>query len=229
MLFNLRHRLRVDDVIPEGADSYSIYLTGRRLPELRAKPGQFFRWRFLARGCWWQAHPFSLSAAPNELGLRLTVKVAGGYTARLRELPPGAPVYAQGPWGAFTTDRATRSRALLIAGGSGIVPVRALLEASPPGAVVIYRAGSGDELLLRDELEWWARMRQAQLYFVLGSRDDPRVRWVLTPRGIRRLVPDVVRRDVYICGAAGFVTSVAGALKRLGVPPAQVHVDPFEV
>ena len=50
--------------------------TGERLrPAADAQAGQYFRWRFLARGCWWQSHPFSLSAAANGRWLRLTVKV----------------------------------------------------------------------------------------------------------------------------------------------------------
>ena len=47
---NLRHRLRVAEVVPEGPDMFSVYVRGRRLDELQARAGQFFRWRFLTRG-----------------------------------------------------------------------------------------------------------------------------------------------------------------------------------
>jgi predicted ferric reductase len=225
---NLRHRLRVAEVVVEGSDMFSIYVRGRRLDELNARAGQFFRWRFLARRCWTQAHPFSLSAAPNERWLRLTVKAVGLHTARLRWLRPGVRVFASGPSGAFTANRRHQHQALLIAGGSGIAPIRALLEDLPRGTVVVYRASTDDDIVFEEELNWLAQNRDAQIHFVVGSRHDPGPRQVMTPKGMRNLVPDVTRRDVYLCGPEGLVTAAVGLLRRLHVPRKQIHLDPFE-
>ena len=60
----LRHRLRVVDVRSEGPGVVSIVCQGRHLERLPVSGGQFLQWRFLARGLWWQAHPYSLSAMP---------------------------------------------------------------------------------------------------------------------------------------------------------------------
>ena len=226
---NRRHRLRVREVVVESDDVFSIYITGRRLKELQVKAGHYFRWRFLARGCWWQAHPFSLSASPNGRWLRLTVKVVGDYTAKLSMLPVGVRVYVAGPSGVFTSDRASRPRALLIAGGSGIAPVRALLEELPRGAIVIYRARSGEDLVFREELEVLAEARGAEVWFVVGPRDDPDSRYALTPRGLRELVPDVAYREVYVCGPSGLTSAVVDTLRRLRVPERQIHLDRFEL
>jgi predicted ferric reductase len=228
IVLNLRHRLRIAEVVPEGQDMFSIYIRGRRLDRVRARAGQFFRWRFLTRGCWWQAHPFSLSAAPNDQWLRLTIKAVGSHTERLRWLEPGVRVFAEGPSGVFTADRRTRLRALLIAGGSGIAPIRALLEELPRGTIVIYRASSPEDLIFREELDWLAVRREAEVFYVIGSRDDPVPRQVMTPKGLREIVPDVQRRDVYLCGPEGLVTSAVKILKRLRVRRRQIHVDPFE-
>jgi len=111
---NLRHGFRVLSVSPEAPNMISIYVGGRRLDQLEAKAGQFFRWRFLTRRGWWQAHPFSLSAAPNEKWLRLTVKIVGDHTEDLKRLVPGDRVFAEGPSGAFTADRRVNPGALLI-------------------------------------------------------------------------------------------------------------------
>ena len=226
---NLRHRLRVADVVAEAPDMTSVYVTGRALDRLGAKAGQFFRWRFLARRVWWQSHPFSLSAAPNDHWLRLTVKTVGDHTARLRRLRPGVRVYVEGPAGEFTADRRTRSKTLLIAAGSGIAPIRALLEEVPPGAVVLYRASKPDDLVFVEELEPLAEARGAKLWYVLGSRDDPGPRHLLSARGLHELVPDIARRDVYLCGPDGFISTSVRLLRRLGVPRHQIHLDPFEL
>ncbi|MFG1801151.1 ferric reductase-like transmembrane domain-containing protein [Micromonospora carbonacea] len=227
--FNLRHRLRVADVVAESRDTVSIYLTGRRLHRLDLLGGQFLRWRFLAPGCWWQSHPFSVSAAANGRWLRLTVKVVGAHTADLRELAQGTRVWAQGPAGTFTAAHRRRERALLIAGGSGIAPLRALLEELPPGAALIYRARTPDDVLLQRELDWLAQERGTDVWYVVGSRDDPGPRQVLSAQGLRELVPDVARRDVYLCGPPGLVAQAVRALRAAGVPRRQVHRATFEL
>ena len=84
----LRHDLRVSSVVVEGAGAVSVYVTGRHLEDLGALPGQFFLWRFLAGDGWWRAHPFSLSAAPNERFLRFTVN---GTRRRDRGYPSAGP------------------------------------------------------------------------------------------------------------------------------------------
>jgi predicted ferric reductase len=225
---NWRHRLRVAQVVPEGNDMFSLYVTGRRLDEVPARAGQFFRWRFLSRGMWHQAHPFSLSAAPNHAWLRLTIKAVGDFTGQLQFIEPGTRVIIEGPSGVFTADRRTRPRAMLIAGGSGIAPIRALLEDMPRGAVVLYRARSVEELIFREELDWLASARDADVWYVIGSRDDPAPRRALSPRGLRELVPDITRRDVYLCGPVGLIEAARASLAKLRVPKKQIHLDPFE-
>ncbi len=225
---NARHRLRVVKVVEEAPDTVSIYVGGRRLDRLQVRAGQYLRWRFLVRGSWYQAHPFSLSAAPNDEWLRLTVKAVGKHTEDLQYLAPGVRVMIGAPSGVFTAERRVGHRALLIAGGSGIGPIRALLEDLPPGAVIIYRAGSREEIVFQDELEYLARERGARICYVLGSREDPGPKRVFTPRGMRELVPDVYRRDVYLCGPAGLIAAATKTLKRLHLPSRQIHLDPFE-
>ncbi|MFC4021124.1 ferric reductase-like transmembrane domain-containing protein [Micromonospora sp. GCM10011542] len=229
LILNLRHRLRVADVVAESPDTISIYLTGDRLDRLPLLGGQYFRWRFLTPGCWWQSHPFSVSAAANGRWLRLTVKVVGAHTADLRDLDPGTRVWAEGPSGTFTAAHRVRDRALLIAGGSGITPIRAMLEELPPGAALIYRARTPADVLLSRELDWLAQARDTAVWYVIGSRDDPGPRQVMSPDGLRELVPDVARRDVYLCGPPGLVEQSVRVLRRAGVPRRQIHLATFEL
>jgi len=225
---NARHRFEVAEVVGEGANTFSIYIDGKNLTKLPAQAGQFMRWRFLTRNGWWQSHPFSLSAAPNSEWLRLTVTAVGGHTARLAEMEPGTPVWAEGPFGTFTAQRRTRRRALLIAGGSGIAPIRALLEDMPPDTIVIYRASRPDELVFREELEDLAERRDAWVRYIVGGRNDPGPRRLFTANGMLGLVPDVNRRDVYLCGPPGLVNAAVATLHELEVPDSQLHLDPFE-
>src|SRR4051794_34176530 len=89
---SLRHRVRVVGARQEGPGVVSIVLRGRRLDRLPVAGGQFFQWRFLRPGMWWQAHPYSLSAAPSGDRLRITVKDLGDHSAALTRLAPGTRV-----------------------------------------------------------------------------------------------------------------------------------------
>jgi predicted ferric reductase len=222
---NLRHRLRVTHVVPEGPGVVSLYVSGRRLPELGAQAGQFFRWRFVTRDGWWQAHPFSLSAAPGATTLRITVKALGDHSRSLRRLRPGVRVLAEGPYGGFTADRRVNDHVLLIAGGIGIAPIRALLDDLPPGrAVLIYRARSERDLVLRAEIDALAARTGTRVIYLARTPRE-----ALSAPSIGQMVPDVAWRDVFVCGPPGMVQAVLGALRRLKVPKRQIHVDPFEM
>jgi ferredoxin-NADP reductase len=149
-------------VIPEAPGVFSVVVQGRRLRGLAAEPGQFLRWRFLAPGLYWTSSPYSLSAAPRPDSLRITVKALGGHSAAVATLRPGTRVWAEGPYGALTAGRRSRAKVLLLAGGVGITPLRALFEslpAAPSDLTLLYRARTAQDLALRTELEAIAAAR----------------------------------------------------------------------
>src|SRR5918992_858859 len=212
-----RHRLRVVRVIDEAPGVVSLEIGGRHLDRLKARTGQSFTWRFLTRRHWWEAHPFSLSAAPDGRRLRITVKGLGDYTTSLRDVPPGTRVIIEGPFGGF---RAAGRGVALIAGGVGITPIRALLEDLPGDIVVVYRAAREEDVILRPELDELARRRGADRHYVLGV--EP-----LSPERLLELVPDIADRDVYVCGPPAMTAATRASLNRSGVPRRQVFVERF--
>lgn len=225
----LRHRLWVAEVRHEGADVVSIYLTGDNIPELRAQPGQFFRWRFLTRDLWWAANPYSLSAAPRPDWLRITVKVAGDHSAGLSALQPGTRVFAEGPYGAFTAARRTRRKVLLLAGGVGITPLLALFESLPgdPGDItLIYRTTRRADIVLQRELDWIAQDRGARLHYLTGTRKRGR-RDPLSAESLEQLVPDLRHHDVFVCGPDGMAAAARASLLRAHVPRRHIHSESF--
>ncbi|MGW0822916.1 ferredoxin reductase family protein [Streptomyces sp. NPDC002845] len=222
---NMRHQLRVSAVVPESDDVVSIYITGRDLDRLPARAGQFFLWRFLTRDRWWQANPFSLSAAPDGRTLRLTAKRAGDGSAALRHLKVGTRVFAEGPYGAFTTMHRTRPDALLIAGGVGVTPIRALLEELHGHAVVVYRVSREQDAVLYDELRELAHAKGAELHLVTGPPVPDR----LAAPELARLVPDITDRDVYLCGPPPMMNAVLRTLRELDVPKQQTHFERFSL
>ena len=227
----MRHRLRVESVLQESPDVVSIVVGGAHLSELGASPGQFFRWRFLTRDLWWTANPYSLSAAPTQDRLRITVKALGDHSEQLAALRPGTRVVAEGPYGAMTAARRSSRKVLLVAGGVGVTPIRSLLETLPagPGEITcVYRVGREADLLFRDELMALAESRGARLCLLVGHRSelgyDP-----LSTESLQRNIPGLRDHDVYVCGPAGMAETTVRSLRRAGVPSRRIHHERFEL
>jgi ferredoxin-NADP reductase len=142
----------------------------------------------------------------------------------------GTPVLVSGAYGHLTADRCRQRRVLLIAAGSGITPLRALLESLPEDveADVMYRVREAHDVLHGDELEQLTAARQGQVHYLLGKRHPDPKQDVLSPRSISELVPDVAGRDVYVCGLAGFVDRVAKTMRTLGVARAHLHLERYD-
>lgn len=222
---SLRHRLRIVDVRVEAPGVVSLICTGRHLERLTVSGGQFLHWRFLARGLWWQAHPYSLSALPVPPFARLTVKSDGDHGAALARLRPGTRVAIEGPYGTFTKEARAGDAVALVAAGVGVTPVRALLEDLPAhvDVVVILRASTHEDAVLRREVASLVAARSGVLYELIGPRS------VVTTdsRSLHRLIPDIARRDVFICGPAGFVDAIVDAARTLGTPVDRIHREAF--
>ena len=221
------HGLRVAEVRDEGGGATSILITGRSLAWLNASSGQFFQWRFLDRHRWFEAHPFSLSAAPDENHLRITVKALGDFTSRLSLVKPGTFVIADGPFGGFTEDHRSRHAVALIAGGIGITAVRALLEDMRDDVTVIYRAIDESELIFRQELDSLAQHRGIKLHYVVGDHRLAEHRDLMTAPHLKRIVSDITDREIFLCGPPGMVTAVERSLRQLGIRGRQIHTEKF--
>lgn len=235
---SLRSPLRVVAVHEEAPGVTSVVVGGPGVAALRPAAGQFFQWRFLDGPGWTRANPYSLSAAPDGRHLRVTAAHVGDGTQRLAALRPGTRVLVEGPYGRLHAGVRTRRKVLLMGAGIGITPIRALLEEldqDPGDVVVIHRASTPDQLVLGQELVELATARGARYVTVQGHRVPGRDSWLpaaaahLTDAAaLAQLVPDVADRDVYLCGAPGWMDATRRAALACGVPPAHVHLERFE-
>jgi len=120
-------------------------------------------------------------------------------------------------------------RTLLIAAGAGITPIRALFESLPgrgADVILLYRASTAEDLVLYRELTHIARKRGFGLYPLLGPRTGPDP---LAPAALRRLVPDLAAREVYLCGPPGLTAAATKHLRHAGVPSRRIHTEAFDL
>ena len=225
---SLRHDLRVESIVEESPDVYSVIMKGRNLAALGAEGGQFFEWRFLTKGHFLVAHPYSLSAAPTARYLRITVKGLGDHSRSIAKISAGTRVLIEGPYGVFRAGQAQSKRVVLIGGGIGVTPVRALLDEFKNSVQIdfIYRASSDEDLALKSELEQIAADSggSTRVHFMVGSRwEHP-----MDAEHLLSVVPRVRESDIYICGPKPLVAAVVKGAHDLGMSADRVHHEEFE-
>jgi len=222
-----RFGMRVTEVTQEGPGVVSVRVSGRNLDKLHTKAGQFFFWRFFTKGFWYTQHPYSISEAPKGDSFRITVKNLGDHSGKFGQIPIGTRVFAEGPFGVFTDESRTENKALLIAGGIGITPVRALLEQMSGDLIALYRVVSPEDLVFSQELDQLAETRGVRVNYVVGDHATPEGRDLLSPKHLQELVPDIAERDVYICGPVAMIDSIVPNLRRVNVSRRHLHVERF--
>jgi predicted ferric reductase len=229
----VRQRFVVTRVVEETADVTSVHIEGRNLSSFPVEAGQFMIVRFLAPGFRWEAHPFSMSCPPDGKHLRLTIKQLGDFTRRIPKLRPGTRVLIDGPHGIFTARHSDSDKILLIAGGIGITPIRALAEefvAAGRDIILLYGNRNKSAVVFEKELEILAGSSAGRLRVVHVMSDDPA--WTgeqgrIDGERMARLVPDASTREVYLCGPSVMMKSVRRALSTLGVSRGHLHDERF--
>jgi ferredoxin-NADP reductase len=136
---------------------------------------------------------------------------------------------AEGPLGTFTTARrrAPSGKVLLVGGGIGITPIRALMETMAGDIVIVHRVVQAGDAGLEHELRDLATARGLPLHVLVGDHRDRAAADLLTPEHLRTLVPDVAERDVYLCGPPAMAQAVGRNLRRAGVPRRCLHTERF--
>jgi predicted ferric reductase len=234
LALNLRHQLRVVEVVEEGPGVHSVVVTGRRLGSLEVEAGQFLTWRFLDGAGWTRGNPYSLSAAPDGRTLRFTVQDVGDGSRRTRGLAPGTRVLVEGPYGRLSQRPRTREKLAFIGAGVGITPLRALAEGLPyaPGDAVYLDRFSGSRLFV-DEIDALASRRGLRVLPVSGRRRapdswlGPNVGTASDLAALKYWIPDIAERDVYVCGPQTWTDLVRATLTAAGLPEDQLHLETF--
>ncbi|HEX7963301.1 MAG TPA: ferredoxin reductase family protein [Candidatus Saccharimonadales bacterium] len=221
--YMLRYQFRVERVVQEAKDIYSVYVSGRDLDMFAFRPGQYATWWILSPGMWWQGHPFSFSSPPGAQQLRFTVKVVGDYSRQLRQLRPGVRIAIDGPRGSFTASRAYgANNVVLVAGGIGVAPylstIRSLMAAGKQ-VTLLYAARAKQDVSFVRELS--ALQRQG-LRVEVYLQDDGRI-----------IDGDVLLNHlseltvVYLCGPDGMSRALTRTLRGLGLPKWAIVTERF--
>lgn len=237
----------VVDAVPETPRTRTLVLDVPDWPGHFA--GQHVDVRLTAEDGYQAQRSYSIASAPQDARVALTVERLdeGEVSPYLTdELRVGDRLELRGPIGGyFVWDVATGGPLLLVAGGSGVVPLMAMLRhrlaalgsaaASARHAVparLLYSSRRQDEVIYGDEL---ARLVEDDptVEVVLTLTREPSQGWTGFRRRIDRMMlaevawPPAERPRAYVCGSTPLVESVAATLVALGHDPARVKTERF--
>jgi NAD(P)H-flavin reductase len=201
-------------------------------PPLRFKPGQYVSLECTYHPCMWRT--YSIANAPRADGtmdFHVRARPDGWVSAALvRRLRVGDRLRVGEPLGTMTLDARSPRDIVCVAGGTGLAPIRSLVEQLARGngsQWVHVFVGARD----REDLYDLAAMdqlaaRHPWLSVIPACSDDA------TYPGERGPVNEVVERfgpwpdhDFFVCGSAAMVRATLGSLTRLGVPRSRIRYD----
>ncbi len=228
-----KHQFFVERVMRENYNTVSVYIGGRDLDKFNIHAGQFMIFRFLARGYWWQAHPFSMSMMPDGKQLRITVKNVGDFTAKMQEIKAGTKIFIDGPYGVFTDLFGVSEKVLMIAGGIGITPIRSLMErllSRGEDVTLLYSTRTAEDIVFRREIDEVVSKYGGKVVYVVSDESEFNgEKGRLDQEKIQSLVPDVNAREVFLCGPPPMMDAVILSLKNLGTSISRIHFEKFSM
>jgi ferredoxin-NADP reductase len=225
----------VDDLVDETARVKTIVLDVLDWPGHRA--GQHLDIRLTAEDGYRAEREYSIAAAPGE-PVAITVErledgeVSPYLTEELRE---GDGLELRGPIGGhFVWGPENGGPLLLIAGGSGVVPLRAMLRhrkrtGNDLPARLLYSSRSLDDVIYRDEFD--AASDGIEVIYTLTREQPPG--WTGHARRVDADLlnevawPSDENARAFVCGPTSFVETVADGLVELGYPSARVKTERF--
>jgi ferredoxin-NADP reductase len=166
------------------------------------------------------------------------VQVVGDGSEAMLSLRPGTRVLIEGPYGRLSPRALTQRKVALVGAGVGITPLRALAEGLTyaPGDAILVQRYTREPLFAR-EFQALAEQRGLLVLALPGHRrstDSWLGQGIGSPaqvgdaEALRRWIPDIAERDVYVCGPEHWTDLVKRTLDEAGLPSDQFHLETFK-
>lgn len=223
---------------PQTLDAKTLRFLLPRGQQIAARPGQFLTFEWVVDGKP-VTRSYSICSSPTQAGyIEITPKrVESGYVSQFLydRVNLGLTVKARGPYGQFCFDESKHKRIVLIAGGSGVTPMMAMLRYIddlniPADCTLIYCVRTEQDVFFKSELEA-LRSRLAKFRCVLVF-SQPSPEWSGRKGRLRR---EILEREVekplestfFVCGPPAFMELSRALLKDMSVEPARILQESF--
>jgi len=230
--------LRLASITAQTSDSKTLRFMVADDRKLSARPGQFLTFSFLFDGKK-VTRSYSICSSPARTGyVEITPKRVSQGCASVflnDRASVGMTVEANGPFGHFCFDESKHRSVVLLAAGSGITPMMAMLRymddlCLETTATLLYCVRTSADIIFESELEGLRSRLKNFEYHVLLSQ--PHAEWS-GPRGhvsrefIEDTVKDLASPDFFLCGPPSFMDAGRTMLTGLGVNPERIRQESF--
>jgi predicted ferric reductase len=218
----------VEDVKHPNQTTTEVTLRAKREPIKKQRAGQFLFVRFPGDRSLNESHPFTISSAPQEDVLRLTIKASGDFTRELfAKLKPGMDAIVEGAYGMFDF-KAGGPKQIWIAGGIGLTPFLSFLR-SLKGTLnqevdFYYTVRHKEEALFTDEIEAAAKENPRLKAHIRYSATDGSL---TIDHILKNAGGSVKDHHIYICGPLPMIQAFEQKFLALGVPAENIHFEEF--
>ncbi len=216
------HSFKIEKIVQENEDVYSIYITGKNMAKYMFQSGQYANLIFLQKNMMFH-HPFSFSDTYNGKHLRFTIKASGDFTSKIEKLKAGTRVWIDGPFGVFTLKNSVNNKYVFIAGGIGITPILSMIKSIHNTSLGILLYSNKSE----EDTNFWHEIKQSQIeshFFNTSLGVHNRI----SVEKIIEICLDYKDRDYYLCGPSQMTTNLVKQLKKVGITNEQLHFEKFD-
>ncbi len=212
---------------PNGSTT-EVILRPKKDPISHQRAGQFLFVRFPNSVTLDESHPFTISSAPHEDVLRVTIKASGDFTRSLfTDLKPGMDAVIEGAYGMFDYKTGGQKQ-IWIAGGIGLTPflsfIRDMDGDLKQDVDFYYSVRHKDEALFLDEIETAAKKNPRLKTHVRFSVVDGSL-------GIEEIVRNASGAlsgyHIYMCGPLPMIQAFEKKFLESGVPAKNIHFEEF--
>jgi len=188
-----------------------------------------------------ERRPYSIAISPEaaaeqaRLELLISLDAPGEIARRLPDVPRGTLVDLEGPLGTFIfPELPTQQRLLFVAGGTGIAPLRAMIDHAirhhaDARLSLLYSVRRPDEFAFLDELRGHEQAGRLEMH-VTVTRDDVESTWIggrgrIGRSHFERLLHEPAGTLCFVCGPPPMVAESVATLLLLGVPETQIRTE----
>lgn len=184
-----------------------------------------------------QQHPFTISSAPEQNNIRLTIKNLGDFTSTIGSIENGTKAFLEGPYGNFTLDESSSDHTIFVVGGIGITPTISMLRSLKDRGderklTVIYGTPSKEMTPFHEEFKTLSDDLNLNMVHVFEEEPDD---WngetgFITEEIMNRHIPkDHSKCEFYVCGPPPMMDVVESTLRNWGIPVYRVHSERFNI
>lgn len=205
-----------------------VVMRAKKTPVKNQRAGQFLFVRFPRQKILNESHPFTISSAPKEDVVRLTIKASGNFTRDLfSELQAGTDAIIEGAYGMFDYKTGGQKQ-IWVAGGIGVTPflsfMRDMKDDLAHDVDFYYTVRHPEEAVFVDEIKAIAEKNpRLKAYIRFSSKDGS-----LTIEDIvKNTGGNVKEHTVYMCGPLPMVQAFEKKFLEAGVPAGSIHYEEF--